>query len=422
VGITTPLRQRDFRLLWTGMTVSLLGDGVFIVAVAWQAYALADRPAALASIGVATSLPQVIMLLVGGAVADRFPRRRVLLLADAARAATMALLAALAMSGTLELWQLVVAGALIGTATAFAAPAFDAIVPQLVQRRELTHANAIDQFIRPATLQLAGPALGGAVVALLRPGGALAFDALTFAFSAVCVARMSRLPAPAIGAGRRLRHDLHDGLRYVFRNTWLWGTFVCATLTYVLFIGPTQVLLPYIVRDSLHGGASTYGAILAVGGIGALLGAVAAGRSEEPRRPLPWIYVWWALATLGVAGYGIATRAWGFALAALLVNGAEAVGAVLWSTLKQRRVENAMLGRVSSIDWCVSTALLPVSFAITAPVAEAWGARTTLALGGVLGAAVTLCFLVVPGIRSSEGGESQLVTGSAEPTAPFAPG
>jgi MFS family permease len=420
VGISTPLRQRDFRLLWTGMTVSLLGDGVFIVAVAWQAYALADRPSALAAIGISTSLPQVLMLLVGGAVADRFPRRRLLLWADAGRAAVMGVLAVLAMTGAIELWELVVAGALIGTAAAFAAPAFDAIVPQLVPRGELTQANAIDQFIRPATLQLAGPALGGAAVAVLRPGGALAFDALTFAFSALCVARMTRLPAPAVGDSRRLRHDVHEGLRYVFRHTWLWATFVSATLTYVLFIGPTQVLLPYIVRNSLHGGASTYGAILAVGGVGALLGAVAAGRSKEPDRPLPWIYVWWAVATLGVAGYGIATHAWGFALAALVVNGAEAVGAVLWSTLKQRRVDNAMLGRVSSIDWCVSTALLPISFAITAPIAEALGAQTTLILGGALGAAVTLGFMLVPGIRSGEGAGHRVVTSTAEPTAPLA--
>ena len=104
-----------------------------------------------------------------------------------------------------------------------------------------------------------------------------------------------------------------------------------------------------------------------MGGIGALIGAVLMGRSRAPRRPVTWIYLWWTLATLAVAGYGLATRAWGLALAAYFVYGAEAVGAVVWATLKQVRVPNSMLGRVSSIDWCLSSALLPLSYALTVP-------------------------------------------------------
>jgi hypothetical protein len=193
---------------------------------------------------------------------------------------------------------------------------------------------------------------------------------------------------------------------------WLWGTFVSAAFTYLLFIGPTQVLLPYIVRNSLHEGAFTYGAVLAAGGVGALVGAVLMGRAREPRRPVTWIYAWWTVATLAVAGYALARGAWGLALAALVVNGGEAVGAVVWATLKQRRVANSMLGRVSSIDWFVSTALLPLSYALTAPVAHALGARTTLFLAGTVGAAVTLGFLFVPGMREGEKAVAPLSSGT----------
>ncbi|HXX90278.1 MAG TPA: MFS transporter [Acidimicrobiales bacterium] len=399
MGLSAPLRRRDFRLLWTGMAVSLLGDGVFLVAVAWQAYALANRPSALAYVGLAASLPQVALLLLGGAVADRLPRRGVLLWADLARAMAVGMLAVLAVNRSLQLWELYAASAIIGAATAFASPALDALVPQLVPRDELAQANAVDQFVRPTALLLAGPAIGGFVVALCHPAGAFAFDAVTFALSALCLARMTRLPAVATGRTGILRRDLTEGLRYVSGRTWLWATFACAAVTYVLFIGPTQVLLPFVVRDELHGGASIYGAILAIGGVGALFGAVAAGRSRKSEHPLSVIYLWWAIATLGVAGYGVARHVWGLALAALVVNGAEAVGAVFWSTLKQRRVDNVMLGRVSSIDWCVSTALLPLSYAITAPIAQTLGARTMLVAGGALGAAVTLAFLLVPGLR-----------------------
>jgi MFS family permease len=404
VLITAPLRRRDFRLLWTGMAVSLLGDGVFLVAVAWQAYAISDHPSALAYVGLATSAPQVALLLLGGAVSDRFSRRTVLLWADGTRALAVAVLSALVADGSAHLYELCLTGAVIGTATAFASPAFDALVPQLVPEPELVPANAIEQFVRPGALQLAGPALGGAAVALLHPWGAFAVDAGSFAFSALCVQRMARLAAPTAAADEAssLRHEVAEGLRYVRGQVWLWGTFLSATFTYLLFIGPTQVLLPYIVRNTLHQGASAYGVVLAVGGAGALVGAVLTGRREQPRRPMTWIYSWWALATLAVAGYGLARSAAGLAAAAAVVFGGEAAGTVVWATLKQRRVANSMLGRVSSIDWAISTALLPLSYALTAPVAEALGARPTLVGVGVLGAVVTGAFLFLPGMRQGE--------------------
>jgi len=400
VLLRAPLRRRDFRLLWTGMGVSLLGDGVFIVAIAWQAYAIADRPSALAYVGLAVSLPQVAMLLVGGAVSDRVARRSVLMWADLARALAVAGLAGLTGAHAARLWELYVVGGVIGTATAFASPALDALVPQLVPEHELTQANAIEQFVRPAAIQLAGPALGGLAVAALHPAGAFAFDAATFAFSAVCVRRMAPVASAPGGGQASLRHEVWAGLRYVRGHVWLWGTFLSATFTYLLFIGPTQVLLPYIVRNYLHEGASVYGAILATGGIGALIGAAVTGRRSHPRRPITFIYGWWTLATVAVAGYGLATNQWGLAAAAFVVNGAEAVGAVVWSTVKQHRVANEMLGRVSSIDWCISTALLPLSYALTAPVAHILGPRTTLVVAGTAGAAITLAFLFLPGMRS----------------------
>jgi MFS family permease len=386
------------------MSVSLLGDGVFIVAVAWQAYALSNQPSSLAYVGLATSLPQVAMLLVGGVFSDRIRRQTILFWSDFTRALAVGALAGLAATRSLHLWELYVVCAIIGIATAFSAPAFDALVPQLVPRDELIPANGVDQFVRPFAIQLAGPALGGLLVATVHSSGAFAVDACTFAFSATCVLRMTRPRYPPLASSDSgsFRRDVFEGLRYVRRHVWLWGTFVSATFTYLLFIGPTQVLLPYIVKNTLHEGATTYGVVLALGGVGALIGAVLMGRAKNPRRPVTWIYLWWTLATLAVAGFGIATRAWGLALAAFVVYGAEAVGAVVWATLKQRRVPNSMLGRVSSIDWCVSTALLPLSYALTVPMFHLLGARTTLVLAGTIGAAVTFAFLFLPGMRTGQ--------------------
>jgi hypothetical protein len=338
--------------------------------------------------------------------------------ADVVRALAVGALAIVVARGAAHLYELCLAGAVIGTATAFASPSFDALVPQLVPGPELVQANAIEQFARPFALQLAGPAVGGVAVALLRPSGAFALDAASFVFSALCVRQMAAIDgyraatstshgvglSEEAGAGHRasLRREVGEGLRYVRSQVWLWGTFLSATFTYLLFIGPTQVLLPYIVRNSLHQGASTYGVVLAAGGVGALVGAVFSGYRPHPRRPMPWIYGWWTLATLAVAGYGLATSSWGLAGAAVVVNGAEAAGTVVWATVKQRRVVNIMLGRVSSIDWAISTALLPLSYALTAPVAEVLGARRTLVGVGVLGAIVTAGFLFLPGMRAGD--------------------
>jgi len=137
-------------------------------------------------------------------------------------------------------------------------------------------------------------------------------------------------------------------------------------------------------------------------------------RAPAPRRPVTFIYAWWSVATLAVAGYGIATRAWGLSVAAFVVYGAEAAGAIVWTTLKQQRVPNSMLGRVSSIDWCISTALLPLSYAITVPVTALLGARTTLVLAGAIGAAVTLGFLFLPGMRTGHAPSSAVSVGAPD--------
>jgi MFS family permease len=132
IRLLSPLGERDFRLLWSGLVVSLIGDGIFLVAVAWQAYSLQDSPMALAGVGVAASLSQLTLTLVGGAVSDRLSRRTVLMMSDLARGAALVVLAQAGWAGQLQLWHLWIAAAVIGAGAAFASPAFDALVPELV--------------------------------------------------------------------------------------------------------------------------------------------------------------------------------------------------------------------------------------------------------------------------------------------------
>lgn len=417
VRLLAPLQSRDFRLLWTGMTLSLLGDGVILVALAWQAYELSNRPAAMSLIGVALTVPQIVLVLFGGVISDRFERRRVMLAADVVRGLSLAALAWLSISGAVELWHMVVFAAVYGAASAFFMPAFEGLVPHLVPEAHLTQANALDQFVRPAMLWLLGPALGGVLIGTWGPGWAFALDAATFGVSATCLVRLTHIP-PEENQPLTVRAaliDLREGFVFVRREPWLWVTFLAATLTYLLFLGPTEVLLPYLVKNELGGGPSDLGLVLAAGGVAALTGAAVVAHTGLPRRIMTFTYLAWALATLAVAGYGLAHTRWQAMGAAALISGFEALGAVAWTTTKQRLIPEDLLGRVSSFDWFISISLVPVSYAVTAPVAAAIGTRPTLITAGVLGAAVTLAFLFLPGVRDPE--RPQMITGVTAPAA-----
>src|SRR5437763_4139373 len=167
------------------MCVSLVGDGVFLVAMAWQVYALSNVPTALSTVGIAMTVPTIAFLLVGGVVSDRFDRRRVILASDLLRGAAVAIIAVLASLGWLQLWHIIALAAVYGTGTGFFAPAFDAVVPELLPAEELGQANSLDQFVRPLALRLAGPAVGGMLIAAGGSGFAFAVDAASFLASAV---------------------------------------------------------------------------------------------------------------------------------------------------------------------------------------------------------------------------------------------
>jgi MFS family permease len=403
VRLLAPLRHRDFRLLWSGMCVSLLGDGIFLVAMAWQVYALSNAPTALALVGITMTVPTIALLLLGGVLSDRFDRRRIMVAADVVRGLAVGLLALLSLTGALELWHIAALAAVYGGGTAFFSPSFDALVPEVLPAEDLAQANALDQFVRPIALRLAGPALGGVLIEVLGAGTAFALDAASFVVSAAALLAMAPgARAPAAEAGT-VTGDIAAGLRYIRSHVWLWATFASAAIAYLLFMGPAEVLLPFVVKNDLHGSAADLGIVFAAGGIGSVGCALLVGQRGLPRRDITFMYVAWTLATLAVAGYGLATAVWQLMLASLAFNALETAGTIVWATAKQRHVPAALLGRVSSLDWLISIGLLPLSFALTGPVSAAIGARTTLIAAGLLGGVVTFAALLLPGMRAVEG-------------------
>ena len=189
------------------MTVSLIGDGIFLVAIAWETYTLWNAPAALAIVGIGMTVPTIAFLLIGGVVSDRYDRRLVMAWADGSRAVAVGALAALIFTGTLQFWQLVAVVAFYGIGTAFFMPAFEAIVPDLIPKPELPAANALDQFVRPIALRLVGPVAGGALVAL-SAGLAFTIDAASFAASLAAVLAIPKMTQLDGRACRRPRGRL----------------------------------------------------------------------------------------------------------------------------------------------------------------------------------------------------------------------
>jgi MFS family permease len=404
VRLLQPLRNRDFALLWIGLTVSLLGDGVYFVALAWQVFELSNDPTALSLVGVAWTIPHLSCLLLSGAASDRFDRRRVMVISSVGSGLAIAAITVLVFADRLELWHLWGLVALHGASFAFFIPASTAIIPQVVSSELLVQANSLRQFVRPLTLRLLGPALGGVLVAAFGTGSAFLVDSLSFFAAAVAIAlirphpRMQQSAEAALSFGR----EIADGLRFVRAEAWLALSLLAAGLWLFLTVGPIEVLIPFLVKNEIGGGADGLGYIFAAGGAGAILGSLLMGQRQRlPGRPLVFVYGVWALSTFALASLALGDVVWQAMIASFFLFGLSAVGDIVWQTLLQRRVPGELLGRVSSLDWLVSAGLVPVSFALTGPVAAVLGAQDTLVGAGIAGGVLLLAFLAFPALRES---------------------
>ncbi|HKD93312.1 MAG TPA: MFS transporter [Gaiellaceae bacterium] len=402
-----PFASRDFRLLWTASTISLLGDGVWYVAIGWQTLALKNNATALALVWLAFTLPHIAMLLFGGVLSDRLPRRRVLLGANIVSGVFVGTIAALSLTGELSLWKLFILVAGYGASEAVFGPAYGAIVPDLVDREILTQANSLNQLNRPIALRLAGPALGGALVVGLGVGWALAFDAGTFAVSALILSRMAVPRTAAVLAGmttsiRAVLREVGEGLSAVRRVPWLWAGMGADAIGTLATWGVVQALVPVLVRNDLGGGAGALGAIYAAGGVGAVVAALLTGSRGAPRRPVTVLFLVLAGKVAAVGLFGFATSAATAMIASFLMGALSTVGLVVWMTLIHERVRGDLLGRVNSIDWLVSTSLMPIALAVVGPLADAFGVRALLVVAGFGGALLVLSFLLVPGVLAGE--------------------
>ena len=227
-----------------GLTISLIGDGIYLVAVAWQAYAISNTPSALAIVGLAWSIGLTVFLLTGGVVSDRWDRRRVMIAADIVRAVALTVLGVLAITDVLEIWHMVVLVFVYASGEAFFGPALGALIPDVLRDEQLVQASAFEQFARHLCKRLIGPAIGGLLVALVGAGTSFLLDAGTFLVSALAISLMRTRSHIARIDDSTVLGDMKSGLKYVRRHRWLWVTFTVSSIAMLLFFGPAEVLLP----------------------------------------------------------------------------------------------------------------------------------------------------------------------------------
>jgi MFS family permease len=392
------LRLRDFRLVFGAFAVSVLGDRMVTIALAFAVLELGGSPSEVGIVLAARTFPLVATLLIGGVVADRISRRAVMVAADLARLVTQGLLGVLLIAGEPPIWSLAALSALTGMATGFFNPASTGLLPAVVPPDQLQQANGLRATAMSGG-EIVGPALAGVLIASVGPGWALAIDGATFGVSAVFLAGL-RLPPRLSRAATPFLHDLRTGWVEFRSRSWVWSVVLAASLGNMLWAA-FSVLGP-VVADRELGGAAVWGTVMAAMGVGALAGGIVAIRAR-PRRPL--VVSLLAITMFAVPPALLAAEAPTALLAVgtFLAGAGMMLGISLYESTFQRRIPSEVLSRVSSYDWFGSMVLQPVGLAIWGPIAVAIGIHEALWVAAALLLASILAPLALREVRTMPG-------------------
>jgi MFS family permease len=401
--------EPQFRLLFAGQVLSLIGDRVMLVALP---FAVLEAGGSVGSVGLvvgAQLVPFLVFALVGGVLSDRSDRRRVLIASDVARLLVQAAGAGLLLAHAASPLALGLLAALYGSADAFFQPAFTGLLPQTVSHPgQLQPANAL-RGLSFSVSSVAGPALAGILVAAIGAGAAMLFDAVSFAVSVGCLLRLR--PVVAVAAAEETPpafvQAMRDGWREVRTRRWILAGLGAMCAYHAIVLPAVFVLGPVTVADRL-GGPGAWAAVVVSFGVGAMLGDVLLLR-VRPRHALRVGGLALVVASCQAAVYGS-----GLGLAGMCVlQCAAGVGVTmfftLWEVSLQEHVPGEALSRVSSFDYLAATALMPVGTALAGPIAAELGTQTTLLAMSALGVGCALAFLAVPEVRALPrvGGPSQ---------------
>ena len=386
LGTLAAFSSRDFRLLWTGQLVSFTGDAAFVVALGWRVNDLTGKAGSLGFVLALESLAMLLTLLLGGVLADRYPRARLMIGSDVVRAFVLAAFLGVDLSGHLTLGAVLALAAAFGLADGFFQPAFSGIVPLVVEQPMLPSANSWLGIARYGS-QVVGPAIAAVLYGTTGPSTVWAIECASFVVSAASLSlARPRQFEPAAREG--LRRELAAGFRYVISVPWIWTGIAAATVILMIAMSPFTALLPRVIQGHYHRGVGSYGLVFSAMAAGMVAGSLAWARWHPAR-----LRVAICFASFGINDVGILVLAlspwYPLAVVAAAWRGLWiGIGISSWTTLVTELVPEHLLSRVFSFDFFGSLGLTPVGFALAAVAAQSVAPTTILAIGGTLGAAL----------------------------------
>jgi MFS family permease len=412
--VLSALRDRDYRLLWIGQAISFLGDQFHLVALPWLVLALTQDPLQIGLALACASIPRAVFMLVGGAWADRYSPRLIMLVSDVVRFAVSALMAVAILSGAVEMWMVYALAIAFGTVSGFFQPAANASIPRLLDDERLESGNSLFQIADQGAAFL-GPAAAGVLIAIFGQrvvgteqmasltgiGVAFAIDTVSFAVSALCLSLMRPLPAPETGAEQHPLQAIKEGLAWVWNEAEIRWMLIIIALANSLVSGPLLVGLPVLSNERLSHGAAAFGLILSAFAAGNLVGMVVAG--SVPRLS-GRAFVAAAVGLIG--GFGLAVISLAFVSATwealplmAIVGVANGYMSVTFITQLQRVTPEAMLGRMMGLFMLSMYGLMPLSQIMAGVVVRA-GLEVLFIGAGISLVAVALLALARPELRS----------------------
>lgn len=388
-------RSRDFRLLWTGQAISLLGDAAFLVALGWRTFTLTGSARSLGLVLTFQGVGTLATVLVGGALADRYDRRTLMLVSDVARFVVIGTLAVVDGTGHLSLGFLLGIALLEGLATGFFTPALGGLIPLVVDEPRLGSANALIGLARQ-TSYILGPSIASVLYGLAGATVVFGFDALSFLLSFAFVWATRPRAAERAAAEGTLR-EIGAGVRYVMGVPWLWITISLFAFVLMFQWAPIQVLTPKLVREHFDLGVRAYGLVFSAIGAGMVLGSVLVGQLNPTRRRGLLSYLIWILNSVLVIVFALSPW-YALAVGAAFARGiCIGFGVTVWETMLMQLVPQHMLSRVVSLDWFGSLGLTPFGLLLVGAVSDAAAPGTLIALG----AAISIC-IVAAGLLSKQ--------------------
>ncbi len=390
------LRGRDFRRLFVSRTFSVFGGALAPIALAFGVLALPGSSAAsLSIVMVAAALPPVLLTLLGGVLADRVRRARVVMWAEALGAVAEIAAGLLFLTGHATVPLLAVAAAIGGSAIALLMPALTGIVPEISPADQLQSANALLRLTTNVA-RILGTALGGVLVALVGSGWTLVLAGGFFCIASLLASRV-RGNTPEGPGSSRVFEDLREGWHEFVSRRWVWVIVLVFSVVNMAFSATMGVLGPVQATESL-GGPGPWAAILAMESVGTVLGVLIALRLH-PKRPMYLCMLGALVFCVPIALLAVPTPVWTIAAVALVAGIAGDVFGVLWDTALQQHVPPESLSRVSSYDWMGSSLLAPLGLAVAGPLADAVGVGTALWACFVLAAVPIVLGLLDPQVR-----------------------